>query len=269
MVERYQPIGDTDPEVVMKALSCVLAAAAMIVACDAATAPRSFRSTIDDSLVPEPVRAAYRDDASRLALRDLQSNGYTGIQIPSEAVQPYYDALVSVYNATALPARDTVVDVYGIHTFGNPVTRSLLLWLLGSEDWVQRLARREVPTGEPSIDTLLARYSLSLATVHVLYDGDVLVTLAPPEALNIEALAALFRGIAGVRFAQSNNMFGDGNDIDGSIEESRVLLDYSVGYGDCPAGCINRRFYHFAMDEDGTVEYLGATGSQPPELRQP
>jgi len=249
----------------MKSVSSVLAAAAMIVACDGATAPRSFRSTIDDSLVPEPVRAAYLDDASRLALRDLQSNGYTGIQIPPEAVQPYYDALVLVYNAMALPARDTVVDVYGIHTFGNPVTRSLLLWLVGNEDWVQRLARREVPTGEPSIDTLLARYSLSLATVNVLHDGDVLVTLAPPDPLNIEALAALFRGIAGVRFAQPNNMFGDGNDIDGSIDESRVLLDYSVGYGDCPSGCIGRRSYRFAVHFDGTVEYLGTSGSPPPQ----
>ena len=237
----------------------------MIVACDSATAPRSLRSTIDDSLVPEPVRAAYLDDASRLALRDLQSNGYTGIQIPPEAVQPYYDALVLVYNATALPARDTVVDVFGIHTQGNPPTRSLLLWLVGTEEWVQRLARREVPTGEPSVDTLLARYSLSLASVYVMHDGDVLITLGPPEALNIKALAALFRGIAGVRFAEPNNTVGDSNDIAGSIEESRVLLDYSVGYGDCPAGCIGRRFYHFAIHDDGTVEYLGASGSPPPQ----
>jgi hypothetical protein len=247
----------------MKSLSSVLVAVVLIVGCDA-TSPFSFRSTVDDSAVPELVRAAYREDANRLALRDLLARGYDAIPIPTDAVQPYYDALVSVYNAAALPARDTVVDVYGIHTFGNPVTRSLLLWLLGSEDWVQRLARREVPTGEPSIDTLLARHSLSLATVHVLHDGDVLVTLAPPGPLNIEALAAPFRGVSGVRFAQPNNMIGDGNDIDGSIEASRVLLDYSVGYGDCPAGCTARRSYRFAVHDDGTVQFLGASGSPPP-----
>jgi hypothetical protein len=248
----------------MKSVSSVLAAAAMIVACDGATAPNSFRSTIDDSQVPEPVRSAYLEDASRLALRDLLADGYPEISIPDAAVQPYYDALVLVYNATALPARDTVVDVYGIHTHGNPPTRSLLLWLVGTEEWVQRLARREVPTGEPSVDTLLARYSLSLGSVYVMHDGDVLVTFGPPEALNIRALAALFRGIAGVRFAEPNNTIGDSNDIVGSVEESRVLLDYSVGYGDCPAGCTGRRVYHFAVDGDGTVEFLGASGSEPP-----
>jgi hypothetical protein len=43
-----------------------------------------------------------------------------------------------------------------------------------------------------------------------------------------------------------------------------VRLDYSVGYGDCPAGCIGRRFYHFVVHADGTVEYRGASGTPPP-----
>lgn len=228
-----------------------------------------MQSSVDDSQVPAELRTAYLEDANRLALRDLQSNGYTAIQIPSEAVQSYYDALVLVYNATALPARDTVVDVYGIHTFPNPATRSLLLWLLGTEAWVQRLARREIPTGEPTIDTLLARYSLTVGSVYTMHDGDVLITLGPPEPLNIKALAGLFRGTTGVRFAEPNNGCCDGNDMGGSIDGSRVLLDYSVGYGDCPAGCIARRFYHFAVHDDGKVEYLGASGSPPPQPGQP
>lgn len=253
----------------MRPVSFLLAAAVMLGACDTATAPRSTQSSVDDSRLPAELRTAYLEDANRVALRDLLASGFLEVPIPQDAVQPYYNALVLVYNATALPARDTVVDVYGIHTFGHPSTRSLLLWLSGTQEWIQRLARREVPTGEPSIDTLLARYSLSLGRAYVMHDGDVLVTLGPPEPLNMEALAGLFRGIAGVRFAEPNNMIGDGNDITGSIEGSRVMLDYSVGYGDCPAGCTARRFYHFAVHEDGTVEYLGASGSPPPKPGQP
>src|SRR6185503_200357 len=44
----------------MKTWLSVLAAAAMIVACDGATAPFSFKSTVDDSQVPAPLREAYR-----------------------------------------------------------------------------------------------------------------------------------------------------------------------------------------------------------------
>jgi len=248
----------------MKTRLSVLAAAAMIVACDGATAPSSFKSTVDDSQVPAPLQAAYREDATRLALRDLLKGGFTEVTIPNEPVQPYYDALVLVYNATVLPARDTVVDVYNIHTFPSPTTRSLMLELFGSEEWVQRLARREVPTGEPTVDSLIVRYSLSVGSVYTLHDGDVLVTLGPPEPLNVQALALLFRGIKGVRFSEPNGFLGDGNNIGGSMSGSRVLLDYSVGSGDCPAGCTARRFYHFAIHADGTVEYLGASGSPPP-----
>jgi hypothetical protein len=251
----------------MRSLSSVLAAAAMIVACDGATAPRSFHSSRDDSRVPAPLRAAYLEDATRLALRDLLAGGYAEIPIPHDAVQPYYDALVLVYNATVLPARDSVVDGYEIHTFPRPTTRSLMLRLVGSEAWVQRLARREVPTGEPTVDSLLARYALSVDGVHLLYDGDVLLTLRPAEPLNVQGLAPLFGGITGVRSAAPNGTCCDGNDIAGSMTESRVLLDYSVGDGDCMAGCISRRFYHFSVDPDGTVEYLGASGSPPPPPR--
>jgi len=247
----------------MKTWLSVLAAAAMIVACDGATAPSFFKSTVDDSRLPTELRAAYREDATRLALRDLLAAGFTEISIPNDAVRPYYDALVLVYNATALPARDTVVDVYGIHTFPSPTTRSLMLELFSSEQWVQRLARGEAPTGEPAVDSLLARYSLSLGSVYTLYNGDILLTLGPAEPLNVQALAPVFRGITGVRFSEPNRAVGDGHNIAGSMSESRVLLDYSVGSGDCPAGCTGRRFYHFAVHSDGTVEYLGASGSPP------
>lgn len=253
----------------MKSVLSALTVGVLVAGCDGATAPRSIHLIVNDSLLPPELRAAYVEDASRLALRDLQATGYSEIPIPQDAVEPYYAGLVAVYNAGSLPARDSVVDVYHIHTFGSPETRSLLLQLLGTEPWVERLARDEIPTGEPAIDTLLARYALSLGSVYPLHEGDVLLTLESSDPLNISALAPLFSGIGGVRFAAPNGRVGDGHDIGGSIEESRVLLDYSVGFGDCPAGCIGRRFYHFAVRDDGTVEYLGASGSGPPVPGQP
>src|SRR6266576_4204670 len=160
----------------MMRVSFLLSAVVMLAACDSATAPRSMQSSVDDSRVPAELRAAYLEDANRLALRDLQANGFSEVPIPQDAVQPYYNALVLVYNATALPARDTVVDVFGIHTIG-PTTRSLLLQLLGTETWVQRLARREIPTGEPTVDTLLARYSLSVGTAYPSRHAAAFITL--------------------------------------------------------------------------------------------
>ena len=248
----------------MKTLSSVLATVAMVVACDGATAPSSFQSTVDDSQLPEPLRAAYREDAARLALRDLVSHGYGGVEIPSDALQPYYDALVLVYNATGLPARDSVTDVYGIHSFPQPATRSLYMIVGGDQEWAQRLVRDSVPTGDAVVDQLLSDYALAFDHVHPLTAGELLIVLRSAVALNVAALAPKFSAAPGVRSSQPNGACCDGNDIRGSVAESRVLLDYSVGYGDCMAGCISRRFYHFAVHPDGSVEYLGASGAPPP-----
>jgi len=247
----------------MKTLSSALTAVVMVVACDAATAPRFFRSTVDDSKVPESLRAAYREDAARLALRDLLARGYAGIEIPHDAVQPYYDALVLVHNATGLPARDSVVDVYGIHTFPQPATRSLYTIVAGDQEWAQRLARDSVPTGDAVVDRLLSDYALSFDRAHTLSTGELLIVLRSALSLNVAALAPQFVVAPGVRASQPNGAFGDGNDIDATRGDA-ILVDYSVGYGDCPSGCINRRFYHFAAHADGTVEYLGASGAPPP-----
>lgn len=253
----------------MRSVWSVVAATALIVACDGVTAPPSFQPQVDDSLVPEALRAAYLEDANRLALRELEARGYDGITIPPDAVQPYYAALVLVHHATGLPARDTVVDIYGIHTFPYPATRNLFMIVAGDQEWAQRLVRDSVPTGNAVVDQLLSDYDLSFYRVSNMSTGELFITLRSAAALNMDALAPKFLAAPGVRGAAPDHGCCDGDDIDGSIDEARVLLDYSVGYGDCPSGCIGRRAYHFAVNADGTVEYLGASGSPPPLPGQP
>jgi hypothetical protein len=231
-----------------------------LIACADGTGPRSIQSSIDDSHLPPSLRTAYFEDAARLALRDLLPTGFAAIPIPRERIQPYYGALVAVYNATLLPARDTVVEAYAIHTYPYPSTRSLVVAAASAETWVQHLIAGDVPTGNATVDDLLARYALTLGTVWHFRDGEALLTLTPDEPLNIAALAPLFSRVAGVRYAEPDGFVGDGNNLEGSIPDSRVLLSYSVGSGDCPSGCINRRYYRFAVSADGMVEYLGASG---------
>jgi len=249
-------------------VSFLIAAAVMLAACDTATAPRSMQSSVDDSRLPADRRAAYFDDASRVALRDLVATGFREIRIPQEAVQPYYNALVSVYNAAALPARDTVVDVYRIHTFALPATRSLYLVVGLNEVWAHRLTHDSLPTGNILVDRLVTDFALSVDIVDTLFTGDLLIVLRSAEPLNMAALAPQFRQASGVHSANPDTRIGDGNDIGGERDDA-TRLAYSVGYGDCPAGCIARRFYHFAIHDDGTVEYLGASGSPPPQPGSP
>jgi hypothetical protein len=249
----------------MQRLASALLTVAVVLACDGATAPTLFKSSVDDLRVPETLRAAYQEDAARLALRELvaRPGGFDEVTIPSDVVRNYYHALILVYNATALPARDSVVDVYGIHTFPQPATRSIYMIVAGDQEWAQRLVRDRVPTGDAVVDGLLRDYALSFERAYTMSTGEFLVVLRSALALNMAALAPKFVAAPGVRASQPNGAWGDSDDIDATRGDA-ILVDYSVGYGDCPSGCIGRRFYHFAVHPDGTVEYRGASGSPPP-----
>jgi len=253
----------------MSGLALVLSLA--LGACHDPAGPQPVGSNVNDSRVPDDLRALYREDAARLALRELQAQpgGYGDIAISAELIETYYAALVQVFNADGLSARDTVVDVYRIHTFGQPETHRLLLQAAADQAWVQRLVNGELPTGNARVDRLLEDYGLSLDWKYPLStSNEMLIVLRAADALNVAALAHLFDGVAGLRYSEPDGMAGDGNDIR-ALRGAPILLDYSVGYGDCPAGCIARRTYHFAVHADGTVEYLGASGSPPPNLPQP
>jgi hypothetical protein len=61
-------------------------------------------------------------------------------------------------------------------------------------------------------------------------------------------LAELFRPVNGVRYAEPNGTIGDGNDI---VARANRTYTLSRGSGDCPAGCIYRESWDFAVTDDG------------------
>ena len=79
--------------------------------------------------------------------------------------------------------------------------------------------------------------------------------------VNIIALASLFKSADGVNHAEINGFLGDDDNITAEDNRSHLEFKFSVGWGDCPAGCIQRHFWKFNVHPDGTVEYTGSEGS--------
>ena len=42
------------------------------------------------------------------------------------------------------------------------------------------------------------------------------------------------------------------------VTADRILLDFSIGWGDCPAGCIYRRHWVFGVDNNCSVSLIAA-----------
>lgn len=250
-------------------LAAFTAVAAMCVsagACDSATGPEAgpFPSLpgISDAVIPDSLRPAYQDDAVRLALRFLEathSPARNSVEPPAALVRTLRDALTHVY-LFEHAARDTVIEVLRIHTFPNPPLHELIVGVDTTHAWVSEWRAGRRFTGQPSVDALLEQYQLSVREYYPWSFGHAVV-LRAAAPLNMAALARRFVGIAGIRYAEPNGYMGDGNDIRARVQGSGWRLDYSLGAGDCPAGCTMRTTWSFLVDHAGTVSYLGRSGS--------
>lgn len=239
-----------------------------LVACDGPTRPEPLViSSADDSGVPEELRLAYREDAARLALRHLTATGDpagSDVELPAALLGSLYDALIHVYNARDLPARDSVVEMYAVHTFPVPDVLRITLGVDSAAAWVRALRSGQVPTGNKRFDELVDAHDLGLERYYDLQFMYDLASLRAAAPLNTIALASMFRDIEGVLTADPSGWVGDGNDIRAATAADGWRLDYSRGFGDCPAGCTGRYTWRFRVFEDGRVAYEGATGTPPP-----
>jgi hypothetical protein len=221
---------------------------------------------VDDRTVPDSLAALYRVDAARLALRvvyDDERPEREEVELPTALVDELYDALALVYNATGLDSRDWVVERFPIHTFPNPEVFELTVGVFPSKEWVGAWQSGQRFTGNTHIDQLLETYDLSLEAYH---DRSMhRANLRAGRPLNVAALAMRFEGIDGVRYAEPLSWFGDGNDIRARSRGERWELEYSVGYGDCPSGCVQRHYWTFLADLGGFVRYEGDRGDPIPE----
>ncbi len=214
---------------------------------------------------PDSIAALYTNDADRLAVRKLyrQNLSYTdSIIIPTSHSDIPKNALIAVYNAYSLPARDSVASILNIHTFPHPTLNSLIVAADSTLQWMQRLKLGIIPTGNSELDSLLLLYQLNLESYQDF--GNFLtyhmVVFETESNYNLLPLASLFANIPGVEFAHPNTFAGDGNNIWDSVYTDHVELIYSYGWGDCPSGCTSRRFWKFNVYPDCSVEYLGSYG---------
>jgi hypothetical protein len=231
-----------------------------------------------DSLVKK-----YRKTADKLAILHCVKIGDTykdSIKINPQIRTNYMKALLAVYNATVLPGRDTVVffNVTLDYKFWPyAALNSVLLEGDSSKTWVANLRQNILPCGQVDIDNLVSRHYLKVTGASIIF---------PPSSLNpfnvrislktdtncytnklCDKFNALYPQGVGVGNASPQSTFSDSYNITDSVNVNFTELTYSIGWGDCMAGCIYRRSWKFRVYNDCSVEYKGSTGNTiPPEF---
>lgn len=203
----------------------------------------------------------YKNDADRLALRQALSGKSLykdSISIDKKLSDRYFKALMAVYNARHLPARDTVVRYLGIHSY-NPGMRSIVIRGLGSLVWMTDLRNNRFPTGNSTLNFLMRKYELEKSFYSNLFQPN-LVVLKSRTNYNLEALGCSFESVYGATGIQPEFLYGDGSDIFDTIASRDIELTYSFGWNNCRSECRSRRYWKFKVKEDFSVEYLGSWG---------
>jgi len=220
----------------------------------------------DDSLIPDSVKTLFKEDAARLALRDVHSDSTKKenlIILPQDVVETYYHGLVHIYNADSILAQDSVIEMYKIHSFRLPEPHSLIVSVDSTKDWVNAWKIGERLTGNQQVNYLMETYQLQLHRYYY-WPWAHAAVLYSENAINIFALGKQFDLIDGVFYAEPNSVIGDGDDIKGSIEQNYLMYEFSEGWGDCTAGCASRHYWLFHVKFDGTVLFISSYGDPLP-----
>lgn len=214
----------------------------------------------------ESIKAQYRDDAERMATRRVYkvlSNYIDSSTIPKTWSDTILNALMAVYNADSLPARDTVVFLRKLHTFPNPVLNNFYMAADSNLPWMKQLRKDSLYVGNDSVGNLIKKYKLYVARYYRISKFPYhIIVFESKQNYNLDIITRQFDKLGGVYYANKSRVEGDGNDIKDVVTKNFVELVYSFGWGDCPAGCINRRYWKFNVYYDCSVEYMGSYGTK-------
>ncbi len=218
----------------------------------------------DESNLSDSLKSHFWNEATHLALREILENeddSKDSVIIPEDSIKQFYFGLVSVYNAIELPERSIVVDTFQIELFGQLQLDQFSMWIDTTSVWAQKWMDGQTETGNPVVDSLVAKYELYvLRTAHHQSLGVYDITLGSRSLLNMMALTELFSHVDDIRYSTPSHWSGDANDIIAEKSDSKFVLHYYLKWGDCPAGCAYEHFWTFEVTFAGEVTFIGEDG---------
>jgi hypothetical protein len=213
--------------------------------------------------VPAELASKFREDANRLALRELQAQktvtGEMEARIPADRIEYYYDKLTRAWAIWTLS--DSIEDLNHIHTFPNPDMRTVRLVISPESPYLKNWSQKNEVTDNLYINQLISKYGLQITDYKNATLGPTFM-MQSAGFINTPELCFIFSNLEGIKFADPEGMTGDGNDIEvTATAKTGRILRFSVGAGDCPSGCMYRKYWNFLLQDDGSVMYIGTEGS--------
>lgn len=201
----------------------------------------------------------YTYDAKQLyfheIIKDSNHINYKNPIIDNNEVTKILKIIQAVYNSK-LPERDTVFDVHKIHGYYCYGFNSISLRVNTVLPEIQNLSENIIPTGEPLLDKILNTYKFDSVKTLYSYPSFPWLTVYTKNEYNMIPIEKEFKKVESVSIAEFNKgCIGDGNTIKLTRNEDYAIITFSIGLGDCPAGCIYRKSWEFEVS-DGKAKFI-------------
>lgn len=193
----------------------------------------------------------YTQDAWTLYMDEIIANpnhkNYSSPGLDTAEALKILKIIQAVSNSRS-PQRDTVFNLYAIHPYCGYGFNYLSLKVQTDQPFIQNLAIERFPTGNATLDPLLQQFGFDSVKTAYNYPQFNWLTLYTKKSFNMLAVKSLFAKAPGVLISEwGAGCVGDGNRIALKRDENSATLTFSIGRGDCPAGCIYRRHWEFVV----------------------
>lgn len=213
--------------------------------------------------IPADLAVKYKEDAHRLAAREYNTttrNDQPETKLPQDRVDFFYKLLTKVY---LMAEKDPAIpSIAGIHTFPNPPLHRVMVVLEKDADFAENWIKGQRMTSNLYLNQVMSENSLRVSNFRETGMGTSGI-ISSPKFVNTKDLAFILQSIDGIKIAEPDGAAGDGNNIEwGSEGKNHMALKFSKGAGDCPSGCIHRKYWIFYVQE-GNINYMGTRGELP------
>ncbi len=214
-------------------------------------------------VTPPQLATEYRKDIVQLAtnyLFQIQSPDTVFVHPPLQTIDEISGGLAAILNATSIPERDSVFNLYCVHNLnGWPYDYAgFLVRVDTSFAWTQAWQNHVTLTGNSYMDSLTSKYSLHITNFYNWSFGNY-AELGVDSAWNILALMDSIRYCPGVISVEQNGLIGGAGKIEFFKSGNDRYFDFYFEFNDCFDGCDNYHRWSFKVDTGCTVSYLGFT----------
>lgn len=195
--------------------------------------------------------ANYKQDAKYLYAREISSNmdhpNRNNPIMDTNEINKILAVIQAVYYS-GYAVCDSIFNLHNIHARPPYSLNSISLIVYPDTPSIQNLSKGIVPTGDNKIDDILTTYPYEKITTLPDFPSFIpIIFVYFKYEYYIYPILYMFNNISGVNYATPNLPIGGGNNIKLVRNGNASTIEFSIGWGDCQAGCMYHRYWEFEV----------------------